>query len=116
MRRPTARPLKGRLYQSGVLAVLLYDCESWCLKAEDIALLRNWHNKRIREMCRVTMCQTHVHRITLVSLQKGTAVFSLAHYLASRTLLWVGHVARMTKNRGRTRDDLWQDARAPPQD
>ena len=33
------------------------------------------------------------------SLQKRTGVFSLEHYLASRTLLWAGHVARMPKNR-----------------
>ena len=61
--------------------------------------LSNWHNKRVREMCRVTMCQTLVHRITSESLQKRTGVFSLEHYLASRTLLWAGHVARMPKNR-----------------
>ena len=59
--RDVPERLKGRLYQGGVLAELLYGCESWCLKAEDIALLRNWHNKRIREMYRVTMCQTYVH-------------------------------------------------------
>ena len=34
-----------------------------------------------------------------MSLQKRTGVFSLEHYLASRTLLWAGHVARMPKNR-----------------
>ena len=50
-------------------------------------------------MCRVTMLQTHVYRITSESLQKRTGVFSLEHYLASRTLLWAGHVARMHKNR-----------------
>ena len=61
--------------------------------------LSNWHKKRIREMCRVTMCQTFVHRITSESLQKRTGAFSLEHYLASRTLLWAGHVARMPKNR-----------------
>ena len=38
-------------------------------------------------------------RITSVCLQKRTGVFSLEHYLASRTLLWAGHVARMPKNR-----------------
>jgi hypothetical protein len=37
------------------------------------------------------MCQTSVHRITGVVL--------LGHYLASRTLLWAGHVARMLKSR-----------------
>jgi hypothetical protein len=45
------------------------------------------------------MCQTFVHRITSESLQKRTRVFSLEHYLASRTLHWAGHVARMPKNR-----------------
>jgi len=45
------------------------------------------------------MCQTFVHRITSVSLQKRAGVFSLEHYLASRTLLWAGHVARMPESR-----------------
>jgi hypothetical protein len=45
------------------------------------------------------MYQTPVHRITSVSLQKRTGVFSLEHYLASRTILWAGHVARMPKSR-----------------
>ncbi len=48
---------------------------------------------------RVTMLQTHVYRITSESLQKRTGVFSLEHYLASRTLLCAGHVVRMHKNR-----------------
>ena len=91
--------LKGKVYAGGVLAVLLYGCESWCLTAESVRRLANWHNKRIREMCRVTMLQTYVYRITSESLQKRTGVFSLEHYLASRTLLWAGHVARMHKNR-----------------
>ena len=82
-----------------VLAVLLYGCESCCLTEESVRRLSNWHNKRVREMCRVTMCQTFVHRITSESLQKRTGVFSLEHYLASRTLLRAGHVARMPKNR-----------------
>ena len=30
---------------------------------------------------------------------RRTGVFSLEHYLASRTLLWAGHVARRHKNR-----------------
>ena len=50
-------------------------------------------------MCRVTMCQTFVHRITFASPQKRTRVPSLENYLASRTVLWAGHVARMSKNR-----------------
>ena len=50
-------------------------------------------------MCRVTMCQTSVHRITSKSLQQRTRVFEIQHYIASRTLLWAGHIARMPKSR-----------------
>jgi hypothetical protein len=52
--------------------LLLCGFESWRLMAEVITRLRNWHNKRIREMCRVAMCQTLVHQITLASFQKRT--------------------------------------------
>ena len=45
------------------------------------------------------MFQTYVHQITSVSFQKRTGVFSFEHFLASRTLLWAGHVARMPKSR-----------------
>ena len=89
--------LKGKVYAGGVLAVSLYGCKSWCLTAESVRWLANWHNKRVREMCRVTMLQTHVYRITSESLQKRTGVFSLEHHLASCTLLWAGHMARMQK-------------------
>ena len=40
--------LKGKVYACGVLAVLLYGCESWCLTAELVRRLSNWHNKRTR--------------------------------------------------------------------
>jgi hypothetical protein len=79
--------------------VLLYGCESWCLTAEAITRLRNWQSMRFREMYMVDICLTIVCRITSVSLQKRTGVFSLEHYLATRSLLWAGHVARMSKSR-----------------
>jgi len=80
--RDVSEQLKGKIYTGGVLAVLLYGFESWCLTAESISRLRNWHNKRIREMCRVTMCQSFVHQISSASLQKRTGVFSVEYYLA----------------------------------
>ena len=51
-------------------------------------------------MCRVAMRQTYVlHRISSKSLQQRTGVFELENYLASTTLRWAGHVARMPKSR-----------------
>ena len=40
--------------------------------------LRNWHNKRIREMCRVTMHQVELHDITSAELQKRIGIWDLA--------------------------------------
>ena len=39
--------------------------------------LRNWHNKRIREMCRVTMHRVELYGITLVELQKRIGIWDL---------------------------------------
>ena len=58
--RDVPERLKGKVYAGGVLAVLLYGCESWCLTAASIQRLSLWHNMRIREMCRVTMRQTFI--------------------------------------------------------
>jgi hypothetical protein len=54
--RDASERLKWEVHAAGVLAVLLYGCGSWFLKAEAITRLSNWYNKRIREMCRFTMC------------------------------------------------------------
>ncbi len=40
--------LKGKLYAGGVLSVLLYGGEYWCLTEASISRLSSWHNKRIR--------------------------------------------------------------------
>ena len=45
--RDVSERLKGKIYTGGVLAVLLYGCESWCLTAESISRLRNWYNKQL---------------------------------------------------------------------
>jgi len=91
--------IKRQLYVGGVLSVLLFGCESWCVTMEMLTLLRNWHNARICEMCRVTMRHVELHRISSVELQQRIGIWDLDYYLARRTLLWVGHVTRMPKSR-----------------
>ena len=55
---------RGSKGTGGDLAVLLYGCESWCLMAESISRLRKWHNKRIRKICTVAICQMSAHQIS----------------------------------------------------
>ena len=60
---------KTALYSPGVLSMLLYGCESWCLTQKGMLIpLLNWQNKRIREMYRVTMHQVELYGITSVEL------------------------------------------------
>ena len=80
--------LKAKVLKSGVLAVLLYGCVSWCPTADSITRLCNLHNKRISWMCHVTMLHTYAHRITPKGLQKRTGFVSLENELGSQTLLW----------------------------
>ena len=49
-----------------------------------LTLLRNRHNKRIREMCRVTMHQVELYGITSVELQKRICIWDLDYYVSTR--------------------------------
>ena len=59
--------------------------------------LRNWHNKRIREIFRVTIHQVELYGITSVELQKRIGIWDLDYYVGRRTLQWVGHVCAWTR-------------------
>ena len=115
--------LKGKIYSGGVLAVLLYGCKSWCLTAESISRLCNWHNKRIREMCRVTIFQSIVHqdlqrsyRCARVSSRLSTALQAALYsgLATSHACLRVGYRkgssfrGHKSRDSRRSRDDLWQ--------
>jgi hypothetical protein len=94
--------LKDQVYAGGVLAVLLCGCESWCLAAVSLNKLCLWlrvaQNKRIREMCRVAMCQTIIAPPPRAcSIKPACLTCSTSWQVAQ--LLWAGHVARMPKSR-----------------
>ena len=80
--------------------------KSWCLTKAFVRRLRRSHSKQIRKICRLTMRWAYIHRSTSKSPQQHTGVFELGHYLASYTLPWVGHVARMPKSRPSKRQVL----------
>ena len=90
---------KRKAYTGIVLNVLLFGCESWCLTADLVGTLASWHHARLREMCRVTMHQVWIHRITTDELYERIGVKNIECYIRARTLRWVGHVARMDKTR-----------------
>ena len=91
--------LSKKAYIGIILNVLLYGCESWCLTADLVRTLASWRHARLREVCRVTMHQVWIHRITTEELYERIGVQSIEYYIRVRTLRWVGHVVRMDKSR-----------------
>ena len=56
--------VKGRVYVSLVLSILLYGCENWTLQESLMKKLRNFHNLSMRQMCRINMKHTRMHEIS----------------------------------------------------
>ena len=90
---------KGFVFSTLVVGALLYGCECWALREKDLQRLRVFYNRCVRMMCRVTMKQMFVHRISTEELLKSLGVRSLDYYYTTRALRWCGHVARMPMTR-----------------
>ena len=47
--------MKGRIYQSCVRSAMLYGSETWCLKENEVAILRRTERAMRRAMCGVRL-------------------------------------------------------------
>jgi hypothetical protein len=90
---------KGLVFATLCISILLYGCECWSLKEKELQRLRVFYNRCIRSMCKVTMRQVFVHRISTAELLKRLGIRSLDYYYNTRLLRWAGHVARMPMTR-----------------
>ena len=86
---------KRAVYEGLILSILLYGAESWCLTEKLLSLLRIFHNRCIRSMCRVTLKQCFKFRISNEQLQGRLNMRSIDIYITKKQLRWAGHVARM---------------------
>lgn len=93
------RKVKGGIYVSLVLSILLYGCEVWSLREDLFNRLRSFHNRCCRTMSRITMAHTIRHHITSKSLFVQLGMESLDTYYNRRILRWAGHVSRMPMSR-----------------
>ena len=91
--------LRGQVYTTLVLTILLYGSEVWCLREDLLAKLRTFHNSCCRAMCRITMKHTIRHRISSKQLYKRLGIAAVEQYYHRRLLRWAGHVSRMPMSR-----------------
>ena len=90
---------KRYVYEALILSILLYGSESWCLTEELFHLLRIFHARSVRSMCRVNRWHVRRHRITTDELLLRTGLRTLDTYVTQRQLRWAGHVSRMSFDR-----------------
>ena len=87
--------IKGEVYETCILPILLYGAESWCITELIARKLRNFHHQCIRAMCAVNRFRTWNEHISTASLLEKVSIKNLDSYLFKCQLRWVGHVVRM---------------------
>ena len=98
-RRDIDPKVRGSIYTTLCLSILLYGSECWCMTKDLMAKLNRFQTSCARSMCRVTMSHTMRHHISSSDLFNRLGIHSLSCYYYSRLLRWAGHVARMPRSR-----------------
>ena len=57
------RKAKSAIYESLVLSICLYGCESWCLTEKPYSKLRQVHARCVRTMSHITLAQSRMYQI-----------------------------------------------------
>ena len=93
-------PTKRAVYKAIVLAVLLYEAETWTLKVEHVRRLTTFHNHCMRTILGVTRCQQWEQRLTSRTLANRFGMgWTIPDIIMDRRLQWLGHLGRMGDER-----------------
>ena len=90
---------KKIVYEGQIISILLYACESWSLTEKLFHLLRLFHARCVRAMCRVNRTHTRLHHISTDELLNRLGLKTIDSYITTRQLQWAGHVMRMGYDR-----------------
>ena len=99
-RRDVSLAVKGRVYNASVRTVLLYACETWPLRAEDVRRLCVFDHRCLRRIA----CVRWNHRVSNSEVRRRVFGHSRDHHSLSvviwkHRLRWLGHVLRMSSQR-----------------
>ena len=73
----------------------LFGSECWTLSANTKSRLNSFHNRCVRQMCRLTTWQPWKLRIHQHTMESRLNIKCVDSYLARRRLGWPGHLVRM---------------------
>jgi hypothetical protein len=91
--------IRGLLYVSLLVSILLYGSENWIMNDGIMRKLRKFHHSCVRKMCGLTFWHTRHQRIRNDTLLKRLDIKPIEFYYSRRLLQWAGHVARMPFSR-----------------
>jgi hypothetical protein len=94
-----APKVKGKLFRTLVLSILMYGSECWSLTSVLKRKLATFYNRCVRSMTRTSWGQSRAQRVTSVSLNARLGLQSFDQYLHKRILQWAGHISRMPMTR-----------------
>ena len=90
---------KGILFTALITNILLYGCESWCLREDDVRRLRGFHRRCVRTICGVTLFKTWKDHIKSSALNDRLCIPGFEDGYRARLLRWAGEIARMPMDR-----------------
>ena len=90
---------KRAVYEGLTLPILLNGAEPRCLTEKLFPMLRIFHHRCVRSVCRVTLTQCYNFRITNGELLRRLNLRTIDDYVTKRQLRWAGHVARIDFDR-----------------
>ena len=98
--RKMSLKLKGKVYRSCVRSAMLYGSETWCLRENEMAILRRTERAMVRAMCGVKLMDKKNTEELMCMLGIEETLDRLARANGVR---WFGHVLRRPKE-----DILWR--------
>ena len=85
--------LKVKLYSSLVGSILLYNCETWSLKKQDISSINGFHFRCLRRITSQRL-DDGSYRVSREKVFADSESVPIATMLRSRRLRWIGHLLR----------------------
>ena len=83
--------MKGKIYKSYVRSAMLYESETWCLRENEVAILRKAKRSIVRAICSVKLVDKRNTEELMDMLGLKKAADKLARANGMR---WYGHVLR----------------------
>ena len=90
--------LRAKLYQSLVVNVVLWGCDSWAAGSSHRTLLDSFHNHCVRRLCGMTRFHHQFHGVKMITLQNRVNLPQLSSTLRLRQLRYLDKIATLSRD------------------